>query len=141
VELGWTEPIDQLNRLRTAVGYLLARTGGPRERWTNATTPLMRYRPEDYPERLRRRVQNLGDARVAVREDIADDCIFTFDRLSRPVLNALRDDIIALYEACLLDIGKGDVRTGYLEVVYPPEGEAVEPRPRPSLDRGQIRVR
>jgi len=72
-------------------------------------------------------------ARIAVRQDYIGSTIFDFSRLSVTERRSLQNDVIALFEACLLDIGrmsKGSA-TGsndYYDIVYPQE-------PRPSAKR------
>src|SRR5260370_18703156 len=105
LQLGWQDPIDQLGALRVAVKHLSARGRiGPRERFERATAPLTKY--WRMPERLKNRRDNILNARRDVRRDYPIGTLFRFDLLSRRELRALADDIFALYEACLLDIGR-----------------------------------
>jgi hypothetical protein len=124
--LGWDDPIAQLNSLRVAVKELLAlglgpqeKGTGPRERFDRATRRLIIYR--GWPDRLKHRRENISSARIAVRED--QGAWFRFDLLSAKERRALADDILALYEACLLDIGrmyeKGGHATAGYEIMYP----------------------
>jgi hypothetical protein len=126
--LGWEDPFAQLNSLRVAVKELLAlglgpqeKGTGPRERFTQATSCLIRYR--GWPERLKCRRENISNARMAVRRDYPKDTLFHFERLTTRERRALADDIFALYEACLLDVGRmyemGGHATLAYEIMYP----------------------
>lgn len=135
--LGWQDPIDQLLCLQTAMKYVCARTLGRRERFDRATFPLVKYRASDFPERLRRRVTNIHNARTAVRRTYATDALFRFDLLPLPQLRSLQADIIALHEARLLDIGRmntiGGLGHRFYEIVYPKDAEALTTTPRGDL--------
>jgi hypothetical protein len=81
-----------------------------------ATFALATLRPEDFPERLRGRATKVLAVRSAVRQDYITDALFHFERLTIKERRALISDIIALYEGCLIDIGKsGD----QYEFLYP----------------------
>jgi hypothetical protein len=66
-QLGWQDPVDQLNALRVAVKHLRATRLGPRKRFDRATFPLTKY--WGVPERLKHRRENILNARTAVRRD------------------------------------------------------------------------
>ena len=135
--LGWQDPIDQLLSLRAALNYLLARSKAPRERFSGATLPLVKYHIHDFPERLRQRVENIRNARVAVRQDYVTDSLFRFDLLSVRECRAIQGDILALYEACLLDLGRmhamGGMGEGLYEIVYPKDAQPLTVKPRANL--------
>jgi hypothetical protein len=131
----WSDPVDQLLSLRVALKFLLARNLNPSERFDRATFPLVKYQPRDFPERMRPLFARIMQVRVDVRRDYSGSTVFEFSRLSVPERRALQSDLIAMYEACLLDIGKmsepsaaGD--NGYYDIVYPREEEQ-----RPSVKR------
>jgi hypothetical protein len=133
--LGWDDPVAQLNSLRVAVKHLGNVRAGPRERFDRATVPLIRYRY--VPERLKYRYENILNARKAVRRDYpGGSTMFHFDFLSVPERRALADDIFALYEACLLDIGRifqmGRL-PGY-EIIYPKDAAPLTVKPRDPWD-------
>ena len=122
-QLGWQDPIDQLDALRVALGQLLRRSLGPRERFDRATFPLTKcWRT---PKRLKNRRDNILNARIAVRRDYSPETasLFRFDLLSTKEQRALVDDILALYEACLLDIGRmysmGGPAGEWYDIMYP----------------------
>ena len=116
-KLGWTEPVSQLESLRTAVRLLAERHGTNfRIRMDKATFALTRWRADDFPERIRERARKVLGVRSAVRQDYQTDSLFHFERLTPRQRRALIDDIISLYEACLLDLGKAGE---YVSIVYP----------------------
>jgi hypothetical protein len=122
----WSDPVDQLLSLRVALKYLLVRKLNPRERFDRATLPLVKYQPRDFPEPMRPVFARIMQARVDARRDCDGSTVFEFSQLSVPARRALQSDLIAMYEACLLDIGKmsetsagGD--SGYYDIVYPRE--------------------
>ncbi len=129
----WGDPVDQLLSLRISLKCLLTRGLNPRERFDRATFPLVKYQPSEFPEQMRPAFERLMQARIAVRQDYIGSTIFDFSRLSVTELRSLQNDVIALFEACLLDIGrmsKGSA-TGsndYDDILYPQE-------PRPSAKR------
>jgi hypothetical protein len=78
-----------------------------RQRMDRATFCLAALLPRDFPERLRNRATAVLGVRRAVREDYGGDlCLFRFDYLTPKQRKALAGDIIALYEACLFDLGR-----------------------------------
>jgi hypothetical protein len=124
--LGWEDPIDQANSLRVAVEHLV--TGGMslRNRLGRATPFLTKYRR--WPERLKTRVENLINAYKAAPRD------YQYEAEGAPIrrqldfgtpreCRALADDIFALYEACLLDIGRmherGGLASEWYNIMYP----------------------
>jgi len=65
-------------------------------------------------------------ARVAARRDCSGFTVFEFSQLGVAERRTIQRNLITLYEACLLDIGKmseasanGDY--GYYDIVYPRE--------------------
>jgi hypothetical protein len=113
---GWSDPVSMFLKLQKSVEHIIRRQGYPREWMTKATDPLVGLRPEDFPQRLRGRATNVLAKRGAVAEKYATDTLYRFDRLPRKERQALIEDIIALYQGCLLDIGKsGD----YYDILYP----------------------
>jgi hypothetical protein len=116
--LFWAGPLDQLDSLRIAVKYLLKRGLNTNERFSAATLPLAKYQSREFPETVRPRFERIAAARRAVWREYIGGSLFDFTALKRPERKALQDDIFALYEACLLDIGKmGD--QDFYELAYP----------------------
>jgi hypothetical protein len=117
-KLGWTEPVSQLESLRTAVGILAMRSGRTfRPRMDDATLVIHRWGVDDFPERIRPIAKRVFSVRRAVRHDYQTDTLFHFERLTRRERHALITDIIGMYEACLLDLGK--IGGYYASSVYP----------------------
>jgi hypothetical protein len=114
--LGWTEPVSQHLSLATAVRILAEGRSKFRERMDEATLALTRWQPEDFPKRIRERAKKVLSVRSAVRKDYTGASLFQFDRLTPKQRSALIGDIISLYEACLLDLGKAGE---YADIVYP----------------------
>ena len=135
----WSDPVDQLLSLRVALKFLLARNLNPSDRFDRATFPLVKYQPRDFPEPMRPLFSRIMQARVAARRDYSGFTMFEFSQLGVAERRTIQRDLITLYEACLLDIGKmsepsanGD--NGYYEIVYPREEER-----QPSVTRRQSR--
>jgi hypothetical protein len=114
--LGWAEPVSQHESLATAVRILAEGRSKFRERMDEATFALTRWQAEDFPKRIRERARKVLSVRSAVRKDYQNGCLFQFGRLTPRERRALTGDIIALYAACLLDLGKAGE---YTEIVYP----------------------
>ena len=77
-----------------------AREGlGVSERFERATSSLWKYRR--WPDRVKSRLENISNARRAVRRDYPADTLFEFALLPPKERRALADDIFAIYEACL----------------------------------------
>ena len=128
---GWSNPIQRVLELRIAVKNLMSREES-RVRFTKATNALVGWLPGEFPERLHQRYDNIMKARMAVRKDYPTDTLWHFDRLTVRQRAAIADDIMALYEACLIDIGRtansGACGEGYVQIVYPDFGEPREPK-------------
>jgi hypothetical protein len=114
--LGWAEPVSQYESLATAVKILAEGRSKFRERMEDATFALTRWQAKDFPERIRERARKVLSVRSKVRWDYTGGCRFEFQRLTPKQRRALVADIIALYEACLLDLGKAAFFAG---IVYP----------------------
>lgn len=93
--------------------------GNFRVRMEKATDPLVTLRPEDFPERLRGRATKVLDARGAVSQKYVTDILYHFDRLTPKQRKALIENIIALYEGCLIDIGKLGDDWDFVEISDP----------------------
>ena len=93
------------NRPTRATDPLVGLTKNQRVRMTRATDPLVGLRPEDFPGRIRGRATRVLAARGAHAKKYADDTAY-FEKLSQKEFETLVDDILALYEVCLIDIGK-----------------------------------
>ena len=114
--LGWAEPVSQHLSLATAVKVLAEGRLTFRERMDEATFALTRWQAEDFPERIRERARKVLSVRSTVRKYYGNDYCVQFGSLKPKERRALIGDIIALYEACLLDLGKAGFFAG---IVYP----------------------
>lgn len=122
---GWNEPIGALDRLQTAVRIIARAKGNPRGRnkfsylMDRATFALTDLLPEHFPARIRGRANKVLSVRSRVRHqygDSGDSVHFHFEWLSSKERDALISDILSLYEACLLDLGR---MADYHDIVYP----------------------
>ena len=105
--LGWTsDHVGLLSRLKAAVRILAEGRGKTRERWEKATFPLVHLRPESFPARLRSRAETVLSLRGKVAHQIGNYTHFAFDELKPRERVRFTDDLLALYEACLIDIGR-----------------------------------
>jgi hypothetical protein len=116
MQLGWVDPVSQYESLATAVRTLAEGRLKFRTRMDDATFALTRWQAEDFPERIRERARKVLSVRSAVRKDYIGGCLFQFNLLTLKERRALIGDIIALYTACLLDLGK---LADFAEIVYP----------------------
>jgi hypothetical protein len=103
---GWSDPVTQLLGLQDAVRIIMEGQGNFRTRMDLATFALVFFRPEDFPERIRGRASKVLAVRRAVAVRYQTDTLFHFERLKPKERKALIADIMALYEACLIDIGR-----------------------------------
>jgi len=131
----WSDPIGQLTSLREALEVLLAGSLNPRERFDGATSLLVKYNPREFPELLRPCFERIMKSRIAVRRKYVSATLFEFSRLTNSERRALQKDVIALYEACLLDIGRmsgtsSGVDRDYYDIVYPREDQKRSPEKR-----------
>jgi hypothetical protein len=137
-QLGWQDPIDQLHHLRVAVRHLTHCNRTTRERFGAASEALAKY--WRMPERLKNRRDNIMNTLIAVRKeyDTYPWTRYRFDLLSAKERRALEDDFFALYEACLLDMGRmrevGGLAAHWYDIMYPKDAEprTVKPRTDPS---------
>jgi len=106
--LGWRDPVGTLEDLRESVRTLTRARHNFRVRMDKATFSLALRGPEDFPKRIRRRAAKVLGVRSKVRQDYVTDSLFHFERLKPSQRERLISDIINLYEACLMDLGKID---------------------------------
>jgi hypothetical protein len=117
--LGWKDPVDQFLALQTAIRILAEGKSNFRIRMEKATFPLTKYLPQDFPERIRNRALEVLGTRRKVRKDYGQDALFHFERLKSKQRTRLTKNIISLYEACLMDIGKMNMDSLYPKDVTP----------------------
>jgi hypothetical protein len=119
-DLDWRDPVSQLNGLRSVVRILAEGSGKSHERMDKATQALVYMRSEDFPKRLRNRASRVLSIRGRVATSYIGGSYFDFKRLTLRERKRFVADIIALYEACLIDIGRTWPRW---DVVYPEDPE------------------
>jgi hypothetical protein len=106
--------VGVLDRLRTSVRILVEAQGNFRTRMDRATFALVTLQPRDFPDLLRGRATKVLGVRSAVRQDYIGDSLFHFERLTLKERKALISDILALYEGCLINVGKASDDYDYL---------------------------
>jgi hypothetical protein len=113
---GWSDPIGAFESLQTAVRRIARGKDNYRVRMDEATYALVFLRPSDVPLPLRERVERIMSVRREVRVDYVTDALFHFERLSPKRRGELLSDILSLYEACLIDIGRNK---NWADIAYP----------------------
>jgi hypothetical protein len=103
---GWSDPIGAFERLQTAVRRIARGKDNYRVRMDEATYALIFLRPGDVPMALRERVERILNIRREVSVNYVTNALFHFERLSPKRREILLEDILSLYEACLIDIGR-----------------------------------
>ncbi len=114
MHLGWNEPIGTCGRLRDALRILAEAKGNYQQRMEMATRALLPDISYAVPDRLKNRRDRILNFRTSVREDYPGGTFFNFRRLKPSERKMILSDIMALYEACLIDIGKGGDDYNYL---------------------------
>ena len=112
----WNDSIGKLVSLDSAVKALCTQNTIS-EKLGAATDQLMHYLPRDFPEPMRARFERLMAARVKASRPYAGGTLFDFGK-SRAEHEALRQAILDLYKACLLDLGAARDRDRF-EIAYP----------------------
>jgi hypothetical protein len=103
-QLRWTDPTGQLVRLREAVKILAEGRGKTADRVERATGAILTMFPEAFPPRLRNRATKVRTLRANAA--LAGGAHFRFNELKPSERARFVGDLIALYEACLIDIGR-----------------------------------
>jgi hypothetical protein len=102
---GWGgDHAGKLSKLQTAVRVLAEGRGRTAERLENATYPLVMLSPRDFPEHLRNRATRVLGLRQKYVFFAGDESYFHQVKPSDRV--SFANDLIALYEACLIDLGR-----------------------------------
>jgi len=102
---GWGgDHVGKLTRLQTAVRILAEGSGTTAERLQKATYPLVGLFPRDFPEHLRGRAQDTLSLRGKYVFHAGDESYFRQVK-SSDKLNFV-SDLLTLYEACLIDLGR-----------------------------------
>jgi hypothetical protein len=132
-DLGWTsDHVGRLERLRDAVRILAEGHKKFCDRIDNATYALAHFDPIDFPAHLRPRIERIHRARRRAVRTAIDYSDFSFAYLNQTERDNLVADIIGLYEACLIDIGRTWPRWDF---VYPQEGDVAHTQKRKKRHR------
>lgn len=125
-DFGWRgDHVGKLVALRGAVLTLMSGAGKMRKRVDDATFALLPYHERDFPESLRPAFNRIVGVRLICRRDFGHGQIyFDFDALTPTMRKQLVADLTALYEACLIDIGRSWSKRDFLY----PRGELL-PKP------------
>lgn len=106
-QLGWSgDHVGILCRLQIAVRVLAEGRGKTADRLERATLPLIGLRPENFPEIMRKRAARVLALRGNAAAHVSEFTHFRFGDMTPTERIRFVDDLIALYEACLIDIGR-----------------------------------
>ena len=125
-DLGWGgDHVGKLKALQTAI-RILAGGGTVRNRFDRATFCVVNY--WDVPNPLRPALQRIRDGRRRCRRKVsATHAYFAFDELGTSVREQIVADLTALYEACLIDLGR---KSPEYDFMYP-KGDVISKTKRP----------
>jgi hypothetical protein len=125
-DFGWgSDHVGKLLAIQTAMRRLSG-SGKIRDRFDAATFPLVTYQERDFPPRFQAAFRRIIDARIKSRRDIsATYAVFAFDELTPTERKQIVADLTALYEACLIDIGRSWSEWDFMY----PKGELL-PKPK-----------
>jgi hypothetical protein len=114
---GWADPVKACRSLREALTIMVMAksTENYRVKMDRVTYCLCLLRPDEFPERIRNRARMVLGVRERVAHEYVTDTLYHFERLTPKQRRALEGDIVALYEACLFDLGA----MGKHEFMYP----------------------
>lgn len=102
---GWGgDHVGKLTRLQTAVRALAEGRGKTAQRLEKATYPLVTLLERDFPEHLRNRAKIVLELRSKYVFHAGDESYFYQVKPSDRVNFAI--NLLALYEACLIDLGR-----------------------------------
>lgn len=118
-DFGWGgDHVGKLHSLQVAVAALAEGSGKTAERLEKATFPLIRLTPADFPEKLRKRAKNVLTLRTRYVFHAGD--YSSFHRVPPNEKKRFVRDLLALYEGCLIDMGRGWPTWDFM---YPKEEE------------------
>ena len=104
---GWSDPIGTFMRLQLAVRILALRDVPRKVRLDEATSALTGLIPQHFPKAIRERADRVLSIREKIRRDHHSKLEpFPFDLLKPKECDALTQDILSLYEACIFDMSK-----------------------------------
>ena len=121
-DYGWGgDHVGKLTKLQAAVQFLAEGSGTTKTRFKAATDALVHLRSSHFPGHLRNRAANvLGFRRKHMF--IAGDEVYFRDVRPSHRRKFVRD-LLALYEACLIDLGRGWPQWSFM---YPNDVDATE---------------
>lgn len=105
---GWAGGV--LRRLQTAIRIMVEDSGKMSERLNRSTYPLADLAPTDFPEHLRNRATRILNLRLKYVFHAGVDSYFHGVK-PRDKREFVRD-LLALYEACLIDLGGSTCKAG-----------------------------
>jgi hypothetical protein len=118
------DPVDVLERLKGAVDTLARGSGSYQERMDRATSVLVEIPPEQF-RRLPNRVTYVLSTRHRVSGTYeSGQPYWAFSRLTPKQRQMFTEDLLALFEACVLD-----VRELYGDSLYPKDRSAADETP------------
>jgi len=112
----WSDSIGTLFALQDAVKVLFTQETISKKLGA-ATDQLMHYLPTDFPDPLRPHFARLMAARIRAMRPYTDGVFFDFGK-SRAEHRELRQAILDLYKACLLDLG-ATRESEFIDIIYP----------------------
>jgi hypothetical protein len=102
---GWGgDHVGKLHKLQTAVRILAEGDGKTAERLNRATYPLVTLFPRDFPAQLRERATRVLELREKYVFHAGDESYF--HQVKPRDRRNFAGDLIALYEGCLIDLGR-----------------------------------
>jgi hypothetical protein len=105
IDYGWGgDHVGKLHRLQTAVRILAEGRGKTAERLEKATYALVGLFPTDFPEQLRNRAESILGLRGKYVFHAGD--LSYFHPINPTEKKRFVHDLLALYEACLIDLGR-----------------------------------
>lgn len=112
----WGDPIGQWLALQDAVKDLCGQRT-VNDKLAAATEHLRKFQAEDFPDAFRPRFNLLMDARARAIRSYIGGQIYDFGN-AHAEHQALKQAVLDLYAACLLDLGASGDR-GMLDIAYP----------------------
>jgi hypothetical protein len=104
---GWGgDHVGKLHRLQTAVRILAEGRGKTAERIAKATEALIGMSPRDFPQHLRNRAIKVTSLRGNAAAHVGNFTYFRFEDMTVSERTRFVGDLLALYEACLIDLGR-----------------------------------
>jgi hypothetical protein len=120
---GWgSDHVGKLIRLQKAVRILAEGKGTMAQRLQIATYPLITLFPDDFPKHLRKRATKVLELRSKYVFHAGDESYL--HRVKRQDSMNFIEDLLALYDACLIDLGRSWPEWDFM---YPTDIE-VKPR-------------